>query len=248
MRRFNVEENLNIIINIMTVFGTWPKNNASASYKIRGFTTVSFVIIGVMITTNNVLRFGDVQVVCFSLCCWLVLINTTLKYVFIFINRKDLFNLMEMLNHPVLSFHKGHLYEFLNKKAKIVRFFQCMFILSAVGTGMLITAGPIFSKRPVPIPFFVDMEGQGFLLYGLAWVLESCSTMITCVSISTFDGLIFFFIAIAGAELRLLREKIIDSVYVSSIDSINVQDQYKFDKRINNLLKKCVLQHTAIER
>lgn len=251
MPRFDVEENLNIIISLLMLVGTWPKNSPSTLYRIRGFTTVFIIVAGILLTSGTVLKFADIQTVCFAICCLLVLINIIVKYFFIFIKRKHLFNLMKMLNAPVLSLHEDHLYKFLEKKAEMVRFFQNGFLVCGIGTGMLILLGPIFnttSMRPIPMPFFVNVEEKGFLVYGLAWLYEISLVLLACVSICSFDGLIFFFIGIAGAELKILREKIIEAAKVVSLDSRNIQDEYQSDKKINRLLKKCVIQHIAIER
>lgn len=251
MQRFNAEENLSIIITLLTAVGTWPKRNPSTCYKIRGFATASVVTAGIALTAETAINFSDIPTVCFSICLLLVTINTMVKYVFIYIKRKDLLKLIDILNDPLLSLHQDRLYEFLKKKAEMARLLQNGFLSSGVGTGMLILMRPIFnttSKRPLPLPFFVDVEERGFFMYGLAWFFEFWAVMLTCVNVCCFDGLIFFFIAMAGAELRILREKLTEAADVPSPDFENVLDKYKFGKQVNGLLKKCIIQHIAIER
>ncbi|KAF2885570.1 hypothetical protein ILUMI_20603 [Ignelater luminosus] len=102
----------------------------------------------------------------------------------------------------------------------MTRFLQKGYSLAAGGSAILIVASPIFnstSKKPILLPFFVDVEKRGFLVYGLAWLIESGSVLLTGLIIGGLDGLIFFFIAIAGAELRILREKIIEAVQSAKI-------------------------------
>ncbi|KAF2899184.1 hypothetical protein ILUMI_06987 [Ignelater luminosus] len=251
MRKFNAEENLSLIIKLLTIVGTWPKNSATRMYQIRGFTTVVILISGIVLTTETVIKFADVHTVSFAMCCLLTLLNTIVKYFFIFIKKKHLLNLIEELNHPVLSLHDDHLYLFLEKKMKIIRFFQNGFLLSGLGTGILILISPVFSttsKRPIPIPFFVEIEEREYMVYSLAWLFEICAIMLTCLSVCCFDGVTFFFVAIASTELEILSEKIMEAVNVFSVESKNEKVEYKFDKKVNDLLEKCVIQHIAIER
>lgn len=250
MGKFKFEENINNLIRLMMVMGTWPIENPSVLYIIRGFTTTFLIASFTVTTTVQALKFVDIESTSFELCCVMASFNTAIKHFFLFTKRQHFFNLMKMLDKPSLSEHDDHLDVFLIKKIKMCRLFMHVLLYSAIGCGTLIIIIPILkmnSEKSVPIPFFMDMDQQSFLVYVSVWLFEGFAVMLTTMSIGCFDGVLFFFIAIAAAELRILREKVVEATNLQTLNSENMQTQ-NFDNAVNNLLKDCVKQHIAIER
>lgn len=173
-----------------------------------------------------------------------------MKYFFLFLKRNIFSDLVRMLNEPILSLHDDRLYIFLREKMKIYSLFQNMYLYATIGTGMLIITCPLLnakSARPVPIPLPIDMQKHSILVYVLVWMYETCSIMLICISHVCLDGLMFFFNNVASAELKILREKIMETTNFRVFDSASMQVRNS-DDQINNLLKHCVIQHIAIER
>lgn len=132
MQSFNVEENLDLIIKPMSAMGVWPKTKPSTLYILRGSITMSFLIfLGVLIVTD-ILKFVDVKTTCLTFCFLLPVPNILVKYYCICIKKENFYNLMKMLNDPLLSLHEDRLYIFLKEKAQLVRLFQYGYYMSGV--------------------------------------------------------------------------------------------------------------------
>ncbi|KAF2881802.1 hypothetical protein ILUMI_24358 [Ignelater luminosus] len=250
MGKFKAEENLDGVIRLMMLMGTWPMDSSSILYTIRGYTTIFLIASFTVTTIAQALEFVDTEETSFALCCVMASFHTVIKYFFLYTKKAHVLNLIKILNKPILSIHDDHLDIFLIKKLKMCRFFQHLFLYSAVGTGVLIVIIPLLNMRPeksLPVPFPMNMEQQSSLVHISVWLFQGVAVILTTTSIGCFDGLLFFFIAVAAAELRILREKIAKTINLQSLDSQNMQIQ-DFDNRINNLLKDCVKQHIAIER
>ncbi|KAF2899188.1 hypothetical protein ILUMI_06991 [Ignelater luminosus] len=154
-----------------------------------------------------------------------------------------------MLDKPIFSLHDDHLDIFLIEKMKTYRFFQYVFLYSAMGCAATMAACPVLSTtavRPLPEPFPMDMEKHSFLIYIVVFLYQSYAVMLIGISLGCFDGLVLFFNSIASAQLRILREKIMEATNFESLDLENVQIQ-DLDTIVNNSLKDCVIQHVAIE-
>ncbi|KAF2881291.1 hypothetical protein ILUMI_24891 [Ignelater luminosus] len=250
MAKLNVKENLKNVIGLMMVLGIWPRESPSTLYIIRGSTLIFLVVLFTATIIAQALKFVDVESTSFGLCVVMAALHCIVKSVVLYTKRKHIFNLMRMLDEPTLSVHDDHLFIYLTDKLKMCTLWRYVYFYCTVTTGVLINTLKMLnmkSPRSLPVPFPIDMEKQPFLVFVSVWLFEAITMILGCASIACFDALLFSFIAIAAAELRILREKIMEATDFQKFDSRTMQI-LDFDDIVNNRLKNCIKQHVAIER
>lgn len=238
------EEVIEVIKNMMMLWGTWPKQKRSFYYNLKKFISVIMPLFFVILIYDQLMKNRNyIDKLTDVLCLFASYVSYLIKLAIFSSKTSTFFSILQQLNQKTFINYPNEFAHYVENTIKISKYVARLYQLSCLIVIVSYVLKPwlIPEGQRLPVEVAFDVGNYYYVIY----IFQSLSLLIGAWNNSSMDALAMDLMSIAAAQLDILKDKLLQlNVYCED----NVQNDLFVTVTIERKIKESVIHHMDIIR
>lgn len=228
--------------------GAWPSKTLTLSGILKlliNLTVNITVFILIIMNAINALESNNMMLLNWMICILIPLVTFCGKLITLVKNKKCFFSIINCMESDIFNSHDEKLNQYVRKIHNILKLLSKYFIVAVTILVSMFCILPFVknSMEILPAPFDT---GNYDILYKIAHLLVFLYYSFVSISLDTLN---LTLLALGGAELDILKEKLLNVIEdAKAYCCSDIKQRTSTENVIENILRDCVILHELINK